>query len=487
MTISLTNQKSNTAMAVRNSAFSLLSLGSRLVGNLVVFVVIARLPSVDVAGFGQITYAFALASLFVLVSQFGLVPLLIRDVAADRNRLDGFVPAVIGLRLLLSVFGLAALVGFVNVIDMAAEARLVCYLIGTAMYIGSLSIDIQALFQSHERMHLELIGIVFENALLLVLALSAFLFQPDVIGVAWIFLIAKIAAFFLNYLVCGKQILWITACFDLATWQRLFGQALPFALTGLLAAGIVQIDTLLLRELARTGDEAVGIYQAAVRLFLIPMLLPEILAKVFLPQLSRMHGRDGIGLTRDLGRLNHVLLTLGLLVSLVTVFRAEDLVQLIYGEKYLAAGEVLQVLGLSIMMRFGAAYNLYFVLRNRVWFRVWSALLALAAIVTFDLILIPRYGAMGAAYASVVAHVFYWIPILAALFVAERSMRLGWVPVRALGVATLLVGILYVTSEMSLLFMLPVYAVLCAAGTLVSMPVSDRRPIIAQLGARFAR
>ena len=305
------------------------------------------------------------------------------------------------------------------------------------MYIGSLSTDIQALFQSQERMNLELSGIVLENILLLALTLLAFLFHPSVIGVAVIFLVVKIAALIINYLVCGRRVLWITVCYDRATWQHLLSKALPFALTGLFAAGIVHIDTLLLRQFASAGEEAVGIYQAAVRLFLIPMLLPEIVSKVFLPQLSRMHGRKGIELTRDLGRINHILITLGMLVSLVTVFRAEDLIQIIYGEKYHAAGALLQILGLSIVMRFGTAYNLYFVLRDRVWFRVWTALLALAAVIVLNVLFIPRYGAIGAAYASIFAHVIYWIPYLVALFAAERSMLLGFNPLRAFSVCLL--------------------------------------------------
>lgn len=477
----------NAGLAVRNSAFSLLSLGARLVGNLVVFLVIARLPGVDVAAFGQLTYAVALASLCVMISQFGLVSLLIRDVAADRALLGAHVNAILGLRMLLSVLGLTGLAFFVNAIDLSPQARTVCYLIAAAMYVGAFSVDLQAVFQSQERMHLELVGVVVENGLLLALALAAFFFDAGVVEVALIFLVAKSVALVLNYAICARRLVVPSLRFDRDLWGRLLGEALPFALTGLLAAGIVQLDTLLLRELAAVGDDAVGLYQAAVRLFLVPMLLPEIVVKVLLPQFSRMHGRDGSGLVRDLGRVNHVLLTLGLLVSLVTVFRAEDLVRLIYGDRYAGAGAVLQVLGLSIIMRFGAAYNLYFTLRNRIWFRVASALLALVAVVGFDMLLIPRHGALGAAYASVLAHVVYWIPYLVAIYAAERTMRLGWMPVRAFAVAAVLAAFLYASAGLNLLVMLPIYAAACALGALLAMAPGDRRTIVSQLGARFAR
>jgi O-antigen/teichoic acid export membrane protein len=250
---------------------------------------------------------------------------------------------------------------------------------------------------------------------------------------------------------------------------------------------VVQLDTVLLRELGGASSEsAVGIYQAAVRLFLIPMLLPEIILKVFLPQLSRMHGRDGEGLVRDLGRVNHILLTMGLVIGLVTIYRGNDIIHIIYGDRYTDAGPILQLLGVTIMMRFGAAYNLYFTIRNRVWFRVWSAVLALTAVVVFDLILIPRYGAIGAAYASILSNAVYWIPYLVALYIAEGTMNLGWNLLRAGIVAGTAVFALHITASIDVRIMLPTYFFLGLLAVFLTMPPDDRRRIITQFHFRGA-
>lgn len=478
----------NLALAARNAAFSLLSLVARMVGNVVVFLMIARLPGIGTSDFGQLTYAVALASLFVLISQFGLVPLMIRDVASNHSLVGDFVRSVFGLRLLLSALGYLGLVICVHFLGLSEQGRLVCYVMGLALYIGSISIDIQAVFQSQERMNLELPGIFLENGLLLVSTLLAYILEPDIVWIASIFLIAKFSALLLNYAMCARKIIWLVPRFDLVIWRRLSKAAVPFVLSGLIAAGIVQIDTILLHALSSPhGDATVGIYQAAMRLFLLPMLIPEIFIKVFLPQLSRMHGAKGLDLVRDLGRINHMLLTAGLLIGLVTMFRSEDLIHLIYGDRYVDAGEILQVLGLSIMLRFGAAYNLYFTLRNRVWLRVWSALAALASAIILNMIFIPRYGALGAAYASVLAHIVYWIPYLVAIFVTEKSMRLGWRPVPALVAAGLVALMLYSTNSLPLIAMLPIYTVACGLGVLLTMPSMDRVRIKDQLFARFTR
>ncbi len=475
----------NISLAIRNSTFSLLSLVSRLIGNMVIFIVIARLPGIDAAAFGQITYAAALASLFILFSQFGLLPLLIRDIATDHSLLHVYASCALSLRIGLSLLGMAALVGYVQFIGIDEQGREVCYIMAAALYIGSFSTDFQGLFQSQEQMHLDLLAIVSENAFLLMLALLAFLFHPTVVQIAYIFLLAKSLALAVNYLVCGRSLLWLYPKIDFRLWKRMLIEATPFALAALVAGGVILIDTLLLRELS-PGDSgsAVGQYQAAVRLFLVPMLLPEIVLKVFLPQLSRMHGREGDGLIRDLGRVNNILLTLGLMIGLVTLFRGEDLIHLIYGAKYAEAGLLLQVLGVTIMMRFGAAYNLYFTIRNRIWFRVFSAILALAAVVVFDWMLIPQYGPMGAAYASVFAHVVYWIPYLVALYLAEHTVFLGWRVLAASIVGMVLALFLYVTSVFHITYMLPFYAVFGLLAVFFTMAGDDRVKIFSQLRSR---
>jgi len=478
-------KSSNTTLAIRNSTFGLLSLGCRLVGNMVVFIVIARLPGIGASEFGQLTYAAALTALFVMFSQFGLLPLLVRDIAADHSRLTSYARSAFSLRILLSLLGLTLMALYIHNINMTGQSRLVCYIIAAAFYIGSFSADFQTLFQSRERMHLELFGIVTENVLLLVLALLAFLFNPSIVQVACIFLLAKSVALVFNYIICGRFLLWVYPRVDIGLCKKMLVEATPFALAGVIATGIVQLDTVLMRELSPGDSEsAVGLYQAAIRLFLVPMLLPQIVLKVFLPQFSRMHGEKGPRLAHDLGRVNHILFTLGLLIGLTTVFRGNDLIRMFYGENLADAGPLLQILGFTIMMRFGAAYNLYFTIRNMVYLRVIFGLATLIALIGFDFLLIPKYGAMGAAYSSVLAHIIYWIPFLGVLHLKERMTLLGWRIGRALAAGVVMTAFLYLTSELHLLYMLPIYAVLVLAATFCSMRGEDRDKILTQLNLK---
>lgn len=471
----MANKKSkNIKIALQNSAFSLFSLLFRMVGSSLILIIIARLPGISIAEFGQLTYAMTISALAILISQFGLNSLLIRDIAADPSRLPVYARSAFTLRLVFSIVGFALLLLYLHVITISDQGRLVCIIIAIAFYLDSFSIDMQALYQSKEKMHFELFSIVTGNGIVVVLMVCAYFWNANIINIAMIYLVTRSITLVINYFICGHYVIWLYPISIKGSWKKLIWAAAPFALSAVITTGITQIDTILLRELWHDAERAVGLYQAAIRLFFVPLLLPQIVLKVFLPQFSRMHGLAGGGLIRDLKRVNHVLLTIGLLLGLVTVFRGNDLVALFYGKKLAAAGPVLQVLGITIMMRFGAAYNLYFTIRNMVWFRVWTGLFGLITVIILNCLFIPKYGIMGGAYASVLSHIIYWIPWLVSIYKHERTILLGWRWLPGIIAATILVVVLYFTAALPIVYMLPIYSLSVVFLTFMTMPAKER-------------
>jgi O-antigen/teichoic acid export membrane protein len=475
---SLSDQK----LAIRNWCWSFLGVCSRLFGNSLVFLLIARLPSVGTAGFGTLTYAATFASLVVILAQFGLPTLIVRKCAAAESSIQEHFIGVFALRCFLSavcvISALAYLLGTVP----DQESFHVCIVMLFAMFIGAFSVDLQSIFQARERMDLELLGTFSENAILLLAISWAFLVNCDTLTVAFIFLISKSLAFSLNLSILQKKWPIKLAKLDLHQCYSLLREALPFALTSILAASVVCVDTLLLQSLSTSPNpfEDVSSYQAAMRLLMVPMLLPELLGKVLLPQFSRRFDKTSTSRTfsKSLEGLNHFLLSLGILVGMILFVRGDDIIRLVYGGRLNAAEELLPLLGVTLMMRFGAVYNLYFTVRGQMWFRVLSGFVALAALISFNLVFIPWYGARGAAYASICSHVVYWIPILIAVRLQEGRAFLGWRWSSTCAAALVLVAVLLATESLPILLSLPIYAILCMTAAIVTLPEVDRKTLL---------
>jgi len=103
-----------------NSVFSFLSISSRLVANVVVFWIIARVYGPEL--FGQFTFAQTLATIFILFADFGFDILLTNEIARDRDKAKALFQQFFSLKL---IFSLVALIGM-WVFALVNEISLLC-------------------------------------------------------------------------------------------------------------------------------------------------------------------------------------------------------------------------------------------------------------------------------------------------------------------------------------------------------------------------
>ncbi|HSP97719.1 MAG TPA: oligosaccharide flippase family protein [Candidatus Dormibacteraeota bacterium] len=172
--------------------------------------------------------------------------------------------------------------------------------------------------------------------------------------------------------------------------------------TGLAAfAGLAyfRIDSVLLGIFLGNGD--VGIYNVAHRIMEATLIVPAIGTTVVFPRVAR-----SAGASPTLGWTTFALATIGIAVSISFYFGGAGLIALIYGPGHAASGAVLAVLALAIAPTY-AGYALTQALvaadRQRAYLRL--AVRALALNLGLNLVLIPSFGATGAAAAAVATEI----------------------------------------------------------------------------------
>ena len=417
----------NARLAIRNTVFGLSAIVTQLIGNSFAFFVIARIPGVSVIDFGILTYAFASAQLFAICFEYGMTPYLAKESAAMRKRNYEFERAGYGLHLGLMCLGYALFVIALPFLNLNEIAMAVCKWIGASVFVTSTLRFFLAYYQGRERLHLEFLASFSEMVVLISVISVAYVQNADILTIAKFFFFGRFIAWIFAYIIFGIADFWLLPKFNRGVWKKILLEALPFGLTFLIAFAITSIDTIMLQWLAPANPEyQVGLYQAALRLILIPTILAMVATKVFLPQLSRMGGDNPNSIALNLRYLNNFLQTIGLMAGVFVIYHAKELVSLAYGKQYIDATALVRILGLTMMLRFGAAYNLYFTLKGRMWLRVSFAIIALLFTVIFNYMLIPSCGVIGVAYASVLTHLIYWVPFLVAIKIYEGDFFLGW-------------------------------------------------------------
>lgn len=476
----------NVRSAIRNSAFGLSAIIAQLLGTSFAFFIIARIPGISIGDFGVLTYAFALAQLFAVCFEYGLTPYLARETAAMKGGRIPFEMAGYGLHLTLMLIGFSLFLALLPFLNLSPLAVTVSKWIGASVFLTSTMRFFFAYYQGREKLHLEFLSSLSEITILLAVIAAAVIKQADVVTLAKFFFLGRCLAWVAAYVLLGLAEFWLLPKFNRLVWSRILVDALPFAFTFLIAFAITSIDTVLLQQLAPNDPEReVGLYQAALRIILVPTILAMVVTKVFLPQLSRIGEDDPDSVTIVLRHLNDTLHTIGLLFGVFFLFHADSLVRLAYGSQYSDAAGLVKVLGITLILRFGAAYNLYFALKGKMWLRVIFALGALTSAILLNIILIPRYGALGVAYASVITHLVYWVPFLLAMKSFEGAFLMGWRIWRAILAAGVFYMLLVLSKNLHFVVNLIWGGVFIAATAFLFADQSIRQRVIyATLGRR---
>ncbi len=196
-------------------------------------------------------------------------------------------------------------------------------------------------------------------------------------------------------------------------------QAWPFGLANAFFLIYYQSDIILLKYLE--GDAAAGIYNVAFIVMAAVYLLPGVTYQKFLmPKIHRWAAHDRAMFASVYRQGNIAMLILGIVAALGIWGFGEFGVTLLFGESYMAAAVPLTILAVGAPIRF-VATSVESVLVSESNMKLKAAIMGSTALlnVGLNLVLIPRYGMSGAAWATVASDVLL---LILYLVVAQRKV-----------------------------------------------------------------
>lgn len=189
----------------------------------------------------------------------------------------------------------------------------------------------------------------------------------------------------------------------IATMRALLKESWPLMFASLAIVVYMKIDEVMLRQLA--GPAEVGLYSAAVRLSEVWYFLPMALSSSLLPALIRARQLGAVEYARRQQQYYDVSAALAYALSVPVALVAPFIVKMAYGSEFAAAGPMLSVhIWSSIFVFLGVARGQWLVNEGLQKFYLAATCLGAIVNVAFNLILIPRWGGLGAAWATVVAY-----------------------------------------------------------------------------------
>jgi len=368
---------------------------------------------------GRYAYVLAFAYPFGIVADFGLATFAIREISRAPARGPEVVAGLRRAVLLLSGLGSVAMMGVAIGAGHDTTTMLCMGLAALSMLLSAATTPLIVALTAREDLHLVSVHRVAASALVAIVTVMVLLQEGASLGLlaasaAVNGLMLVFARFLAGSAPSPPAVLFVHV-------RTMIRRALPFGLLMLGYALYYRVDMIMLHWLREPRD--VGLYAAAYRFLDAVILLAASIGGPFFPRLASMVGRDLPGIRNLLEGTWKPLLVLGLPVLIGTFFLADSLTQVLFGDEFVEAGVVLKVLIL------GSLPLLWITIPNQALLaadvvlplaRVYG--LSVAVNVLLNVALIPRWGPVGAAVATVACE---WLNLALVVRMVRREFGLS--------------------------------------------------------------
>jgi O-antigen/teichoic acid export membrane protein len=395
----------------KNSIFSFFSISSRLIANVVLFLIIARFYGPTL--YGQFVFAQSLSLVFILIADFGIDVLFVNEVARDRKNAVKLFSQYFSLKILFCFIALAGMDIFFFVSNSDFQGRLLILVFSAYMMLTAISNFLYSLFKGFEKLEYEMKVSITTNVVLLIVTIVLLVIRASVLSIAIAFVSTRILGFVLAVRYSFVVLPDISYKLVFSGLNTIKNKVIIFGLHLVFNYLVFQLDTILLA--IWKGDYEVGIYQSAFKLILIPLLIPEILINVLTPVLSRLNVENKKQWGYVGNAMSKFLYITIIPISIILFVYSDQIIHIIYGSKnYVNAIPILRIFALVIFIRFNfETFALMLTTSNKQNVRMYIVIVAALLNFVLNYFAIPHYGAVGAAVVALITNFFvatlYWI------------------------------------------------------------------------------
>ena len=355
--------------------------------------------------FGLINFAMAFTGLFGAIATMGLQEIIVRDIVKNPSEAHLIIETGFILRLIGGLISFLIIIGVINYLrphDVLSKAIVLIY--GFTLIIQASEV-VKYWFESQVYSK---VVVWIENGIFLIIT---------IVKICMILLNASILAFvfaaFAEALLVALSLLFIykkkvgqilhKRLPDFILAKKLLIDSWPLILSGLAISVYMRIDQIMLGQLS--NDQAVGIYSAAVRISEIWYFIPLIIVASVFPSIIDSKKKDEKTYIARMQKLFDLMILLSLAVVIPLSFLSTVIINILFGPDYVSSAAILKIhIWASVFVFMGTAGSKWFLIENRQILHFQRTFLGAIINILLNLLLIPKYNAIGAAYATVIAY-----------------------------------------------------------------------------------
>jgi O-antigen/teichoic acid export membrane protein len=364
--------------------------------------------------YGTYSLAYFFAGVLTIFSDLGLNTVLVRDVSRNHHLLGRLAGNILSIKI---VMALASLVTSPVILFLLGYSRnLILMIVLSQIYLqGNYFLDFfVALTNSLEKMEYEFLIKGIYKILVVGLPILALWLGFRL----WGLLFALIGAYGLSCLLCGglvwKKITPLTLYHDSHLWKQILRSSFPIGLSTLFMTVYARIDLVML-SLFGISTAEIGWYSVPVKIIEMFSLLPLLVMTGLFPIFSVLNSEDQQALKRNYQRALIYLTVVSLPLLLATTALSDSWLAVLFGRAFANSVPSLKILVWVLPFTFLNYVLIYTLISlNKEKTVTWGSGLAALLNIGLNILVLPRYGYLGASWTTVITEVFlsvcfFWV------------------------------------------------------------------------------
>lgn len=374
-----------------------------MAGVLLVGILVARY--LGPSQYGLMNYVISYVSLFTIISNFGLDNIEIRELSRTPERKEYILGTCFRIRMFFSTFALILVI--LSLILFKANTFTSCMILlySVTLYTGNFNI-IRNYFTSivkneyvvKSEIARTIIGACIKVILLWIKApleyfITATVFDAVLVASGYCFSFKK---------TVGKISEWK---YDKTIVPYYIKESFPLVLSGAAVIIYQRIDQVMIGNMI--DNASVGYFATAGKFLDLVLFLPMVLTQTVTPLLVKAKERNKEEYERKKQQFVNIVVWIAIILSALVSFFAYWLIHFTYGDKYLPAVPVLQIMAFKTVGMALSSSSGQIIIMERIqkWAFIRNLIGCLICIV-LNILLIPRFGMIGSAWVTIITVAF---------------------------------------------------------------------------------
>lgn len=355
------------------------------------------------SNYGLIGYAGSYSAFFMAFCTLGINSLLVKELVQNPKQEGEILGTALLLRIISSICSVFIIFCIVSVVDAGEKTTVLVVLL----------CNISTIFNAFE-----IFNFWFQSKL-----------KSKVTAIVSLIAYIVTAIYKIILLILGKSVLWLAFAtsvdyicvavllclvyfksggsglnFSAGYAKRLLSQSYHFILSSIMVAVYANTDKLMLKHMISQSE--VGYYSTATTVSTMWCFIISAIIDSMVPSIVETYGKDEKLFVKRNIQLYCIVFYFAMFVSFVITVFAPLIIRILYGQAYLPSINPLRIVTWYTAFSYlGVSRNAWLVCKNRQQYLKYIYFLAMLANVALNLILIPIWGASGAALASLVSQI----------------------------------------------------------------------------------